>query len=258
MHGVYIGNGRMLVQPAFGGYLFVPSDEMNSMPELVTTGLYEAPLTKFLIKTVKPGQLVFDVGGNVGYFSVLLSRLVGGNGQVVVYEPNPRLQPFIRDNFAVNHLRSLLVPKAAYSESTTLTFHVAKRESGFSSIYKRDDVAEWETIEVEAEPLDVHAAKVQRIDLVKMDIEGAEYHAFVGMQRLFEQGKIGTVVFEWNRLTNPEDAARLVEILAKLEREQLMGFYLLNEAGETVPTPLAEVVKALWHPAVVMRRKGTL
>lgn len=249
----------MLVKPAFGGYLILPSDEMNSMPELVTTGIYEAPLTKYLIKTVKPGQIAFDVGGNVGYFTVLLSHLVGPSGQVVVYEPNPRLQPFIRENLAVNHQRrTVLIPKAVYSEAKTLTFHIAEHETGFSSIYKRDDIADWDVTQVEAEPLDRHINAVKQIDLVKIDIEGAEYHAFLGMQNLLQQGKIRTVIFEWNRVTCQEDADRLEALLRRLEQEQYMGFSLISESGDLVPRPLDEIVKSLWHPAVVMRRKGSL
>src|SRR4051812_28617155 len=56
LHGGYVGDGRVLVGPAWGGRLLLPSDDLTLMPELMTDGTYDVPFTAFLQRHVKPGD----------------------------------------------------------------------------------------------------------------------------------------------------------------------------------------------------------
>ncbi|NPV52973.1 MAG: FkbM family methyltransferase [Firmicutes bacterium] len=117
MHGVYIGNNRMLVSPLWGGRLIVPADDLSISPDLIINGVIELPLTKFLLHQVKAGQVVVDIGANIGYYSVLLGHLVGPVGHVFACEANPYLIPILADNLSINYLsdRTSIINKAIYS-----------------------------------------------------------------------------------------------------------------------------------------------
>jgi len=72
VHGIYIGNNKMLVAPKWGGKLVVPSDDLSITRGLILSGTFELLLTQFFINNVKFGNTVFDIGANIGYFTVLL------------------------------------------------------------------------------------------------------------------------------------------------------------------------------------------
>jgi hypothetical protein len=55
LHGTYAGDGRMLVAPAWGGRLLIPSEDLSLMPELVTRGTYDVPFTAFVQRQLRPG-----------------------------------------------------------------------------------------------------------------------------------------------------------------------------------------------------------
>jgi uncharacterized YccA/Bax inhibitor family protein len=101
MRGTYIGGQRMLVVTVYGGKLIIPSMDLSLSPELIISGSLELPLTKYLIKNIKQGFTVFDIGANLGYFTVLLGMLVGPTGKVFAYEPNPYLNSLLFDNLCI-------------------------------------------------------------------------------------------------------------------------------------------------------------
>ncbi len=59
---------------------------------MIDEGIFEPHSTRLVKKLVKPGDVAFDVGANIGYYSVLLSKVVGEAGQIFCFEPTARLQ----------------------------------------------------------------------------------------------------------------------------------------------------------------------
>ena len=88
-YGTYLGEGRMMVAVTWGGPLLTPADDMSLTPELVTHGIYEPAFTRYLMRTLKPGMRVVDVGANIGMHTVLMAGWVGTTGRVLAYEPSP-------------------------------------------------------------------------------------------------------------------------------------------------------------------------
>lgn len=253
----------MLVVTRWGGKLVVPSEDLSLTPELVAAGLIEVPLTRYLINTVRRGWTVFDVGANIGYFTILLGMLVGREGKVVSFEANPGVLRFLRDNVSMNYLaeRVSVHEKAVYSRRKSLKFYVVARFMGDSSIQKHgrewfeqraDEVTE---LEVEAEPLDMYLRDVERVNLIKMDIEGGEYQALLGMHSALVQGKIDTVVFELNKMMLQSDWGELLRLLQALEASSRYSFFALSEDGEPVPLSLEQLAALESYPFVVMRRR---
>jgi FkbM family methyltransferase len=261
MYGIYIGNNRFLIETSLGERLLAPADDLSVSLNLMLTGVHEAPLTKYLLRNVRAGQTVIDVGANIGYFTVLLGILVGPTGQVIAYEPHPLLCSVLLDNLAINYLhdRTEVFQKAVYSEEKELTLHIAKRFAGNSSIHRHgsdyfrhypDEIME---LHVAAEPLSRHLETHPFIDLIKIDIEGGEYHALLGLGPILEKKAVAQVVFELNRSMLRHDWPFLLELLHHYEDRFQLSFHSLSEGGESIPVELDGLLQSGSNPAVVMK-----
>ena len=124
------------------GYGFiVPGDDLTASMPLILNGNYEIELTQYLINNVKNGMTCFDVGANIGYFTVLLGLLIGESGKVYSFEANKKLIPFIRENILIHYLghRCKILEKAVYKENSRLNFKVCEKFGLNSSIYDRQE-----------------------------------------------------------------------------------------------------------------------
>ena len=154
-------------------------------------GTAEADMQRTLEQLVEPGQVVYDVGANIGFFTILCARLVGPQGKVYAFEPMPANAATLRHNLAINGLQNVTVVEQALSSSSGRAELFISPWSAFHSLnvegaVKRDnrgrDAAP--PIEVETVTLDefVREQGGETPDLVKLDVEGAELLALEGMR----------------------------------------------------------------------------
>jgi FkbM family methyltransferase len=251
LHGTYVGKDRVLVSTAWGGRLLLPSDDLSLMPELVATGTYDSPFTAFVQRHVKPGDTVIDVGAHAGLFTLLLAHQVWETGRVIAYEPNPRMLELLRDNVTMNWLsdRVEIVQKAAAAASGSLPFLAPSRYTMTGSLRPveqlletEDRVEALERLEVEAEPLDVHLGRFERIDLVKIDVEGAEEQVFAGMEQLLASGAVKRVSFEVARELLGGEWKPFAGRLTRLANEG-WEFCTISDTGEPAPISVAAIVE---------------
>lgn len=246
LHGTYVGDGRVLVAPLWGGRIHAASGDLSLTPELVAHGTYDTPFTNFIQKHINPGDVVFDVGANIGLFTILLGYQVWERGKVIAYEANPRVLPILRDNVAMNWFfdRVEIVPKAAAAEVGKLLFLVPSRFDSCGSLMPiehllstEDRRSEIERVEVDTEPLDIHAGRFERIDLIKVDVEGAEERVFAGMEALLGSGVVRRVSFEIARSHIGADWEPFSRRLRGL-RDAGWSFSTISESGEPEPASL--------------------
>ncbi|MGK9183780.1 FkbM family methyltransferase [Priestia filamentosa] len=263
MNGVYIGDNKMLISLDWNAHLVVPSNDLSLTPFLLTNGSIELPLTNFLRKNLKSGDTVIDIGANVGYFSVLIGSLIGPQGKLIAYEANPYLYSVLMDNLSINflHDRSNVYELAVYSSAKTLQFHTSKRFMGNSSLiqhsetYHKHYTDEIEEISVKTIKLDEHLQNIKHIDFVKIDIEGGEYHAFLGMKELMKTKKINTIIFELNPGMLQEQYTPFIKLLNELESIDGNVMYLLSNDGEKVPVSVDYLATLDGYPYVIMELK---
>jgi FkbM family methyltransferase len=250
LHGTYVGGGRVLVSTLWGGRLLMPSEDLSHMPELVSHGTYDVPFTAFLQREIKPGDTVFDIGANIGIFTVLAAYQVWEMGRVIAYEASPVNLGVLRDNVTLNWLsdRVEIVPKAAAAQTGRVPFLAPHRFGGSGSLQpvekllvsadRRDTV---DHIEVDAEPLDVHMDRVDRIALIKIDVEGAEEKVFSGMEGLLASGAVERVCFEFSRAHLGEDAEAFSRRLRGYEGDG-WRFATLPASGVPEHAPVDEII----------------
>jgi FkbM family methyltransferase len=136
-------------------------------------GTFEAARASDLQKLIQPGTIAYDLGANVGYYTLALSSLVGHTGHVFAFEPEARNVDFLRRHIKLNNLRNVTVIQAAVSNSRDLISFEGSRESGrigAGGSYRIPSISLDEFM----------TAGNPEPSFIKMDIEGAERLALDG------------------------------------------------------------------------------
>jgi FkbM family methyltransferase len=160
-------------------------------------GEVEPEVQAALQKYLKPGMTVFDVGANIGFFSLLAAKLVGPGGRVVAFEADPEIAARLRENLTRNSGAPVMVEElAVWSMSQPVFFARADTEvspdRGLGHVVddahteqeNRGAATAPATIRVEAVSLDEYVKGVAAPDFIKCDVEGAEVEVFRGAQKL--------------------------------------------------------------------------
>jgi FkbM family methyltransferase len=202
---LYFGDHTALVATRWGAKMLVDTRDAAIAPWLVLDSLWEAHVTGWLQQTLRPGQVFVDVGANVGYFTLLGGQIVGPHGRVVAVEAHPRLADLLRRNVIMNGIYGHVQTwhRAAWSSATDIKLHVRRNFAGNSSIGSIGDEAldrlgdTEEVVEVQAVPVDDLLEGLPPVDVLKVDVEGAELHVFTGLARTLQASPGITVMFEW-------------------------------------------------------------
>lgn len=155
---------------------------VGSSPHGCWLGSYEYEKQRFFAKEIKPNTIVFDIGANVGFYTLLASLLVGAQGRVVAFEPVPRNIRFLQRHLQMNHIKNVAVMEVAVSDA----FGVAAFDPGPDS--SQGKIAQDGELSVRTVCLDglIVAGEIPVPDSIKIDVEGAEMPVLVGAQNLLE------------------------------------------------------------------------
>lgn len=178
--------------------LLVSSKDSGLGLMLRTKSEFEPTQTKSFIKSITKGNIVLDIGANVGYYSVLASKLVGKRGQVFAFEPDPQNLKLLYKNLKVNNCKNVVVAESALGSKTeklALTQDVSNPgESSLSSLKSGKKVF------VDVITLDqfIKTQKIKTIDVIKMDVEGAELNVLNGGLKTLQNSKKLKLFIECN------------------------------------------------------------
>lgn len=153
----------------------------------VQEGIGEPLVQQALVDHLKPGMTFYDLGANIGFFSLMAARLVGPNGKVFSFEADPEIAARLRENLSRNQFSHAHVEqKAIWSQNTTVSFtRVDQNVSPDRGLGHVSQSASADgAIQVEAVSLDDYTASHPAPDLLKCDVEGAEAAVFQGAERL--------------------------------------------------------------------------
>lgn len=264
-HGVFLGGNRVLTQTARGVRLILDTRDIIMTPIVLLHGEWEPETSRALLDILRPGMTFVDVGANMGYFTCLAALAVragGAKGQVLAFEPDPESYEFLADNVALNWLFEgvHLERKGVYSRSTTLTLYKREKYVGNTSLGEVDagDLARiidrQTPHQVEVVSLDEYFLPGgQPIDVMKIDVEGAEPHVIQGMSGLLRAQPRMRLMMEWSpgqiRHTMKLDPAPMMQAL----REH--GFHASYIGDRLEPVDL-EAFDRIPHGMVLLDRGG--
>ncbi len=206
------------------------------------TNRHETETMAILDRLIQPGMTMLDIGAHVGYYTRRYAPKVGENGRVLAFEPHPRTFAVLKHN--VGHFDNVTLQQLALAEhpgtaelhdylimsaSGSLQFdegmkNLLKSQVSESDIAPRisDDFPD-NTFTVETKPVDdcLETMGITRVDVVKMDIEGAEIGALRGMKRTITRSHNLALVMEYNPQALEGFGHDPVQALAEVMR---MGF----------------------------------
>ncbi len=176
---------RRAVVPILTGPLRGMSWVVGAGPHGYWLGTYERDKQQWLQRVLRPGDCFFDIGANVGYYSLLASRLVGHAGRVIAFEPLPRNLTFLKRHLRMNGVRNTKLWEVAVSDvDGTMNF----AEGANPSIGK---LAENGSLQVRTVALDSlwREGLLPTPRVIKIDVEGAEAAVLRGAAQLLSDAR---------------------------------------------------------------------
>ena len=195
-----------------------------------------------------------DVGANIGYYTVIGARLVGPTGKVHCFEPHNGIRAKLEENIARNDFRNVVVHADAMAERTgSVAFFVSTvdQNQGISSIIS--GAGREASQPVPSISLDDFVAGLTppRVDLIKMDVEGAEPQVIAGGRRTLAAADAPAIIFEAGELAPMADALRAYGYRIKRHHYTLAGGLVLHDPD----TVFDDIFRGLRSPRLLRREE---
>ncbi len=206
----YIGDGLVYLPTSLGFPLIGFADDLQVTASLLLHRRWDVPTTRLLERLLRPGDAFLDIGANIGYFTIFGAALVGFNGRVHAFEPNPRTFDLLSRNVRLNNvghvctLHEAAVADAA-GDRALHTFRRNQASSTFAELPERL-LGEWhERPDTQAVPVTTLDAAFAGGDVVfsciKIDVEGSDGLLWAGGERVLPRARRAIArssCSEWN------------------------------------------------------------
>jgi FkbM family methyltransferase len=165
---------------------------------LLERGVIEPSITRLVKRLVGPGMTAVDVGANLGYYTLLFAEMVGPNGQVYAFEPVPYNASLLNRSVHANGYTNVIAVAKSVSNATgATTLHLNAGNFGNHTIVSGINAPSDGEVVVDTLSLDGFFDASQRIDFMKIDVEGAEGLVAQGAGRLLAQTPARIVMEFW-------------------------------------------------------------
>jgi FkbM family methyltransferase len=194
---------------------------------------YEKNTTNYMIKNINQGDNVIDVGANIGFMSLLLSKIVGQKGIVYAFEPDTTNFKILEKNIQFNSCNNIVAEQKIVSDKNG-KIKFALESSGVQHHIARND--DLNVIEIDSIILDDLIKKP--IKFVKIDVEGFEMNVLKGMKNIIKKNPELTLIVEFS-IGNQKRAGHNYSELPTLIES--LGYDMFNiETNDKVALPLSD------------------
>lgn len=219
---------------------------------LYVCGSYEPNELAFVDRVLRPGMTFIDIGANEGLYTLFAARRVGSSGHVIAVEPSSRERAILQANLARNRVDNVMVvPNALADKPGTAELKIAPTSHGGHNtlgqfVYEGDLAVARENVDVETLDGLVERLGIAQVDVVKVDIEGAELKLLLGGRNLLSRQRPILLVEANDEALKRQGASAeaLVDLLLSLDYQ----IQVFNESGMTEPwipgKPLSENIVA--------------
>ena len=160
---------------------------------------YEAATTRLVNRLLKPEMMMVDIGAHVGYFTLIAAKMVGPVGTVLSFEPDLDNHAALLKNIAMNNYQNVTVAQRAVSgREGHAQLHLSQTGSGRHSMFHHG-LPERGSVDIETTTLDATLEELgwPNVDLIKIDVEGAEISVLDGMAQLLKNQSDLNLVLEF-------------------------------------------------------------
>ncbi|MEA5466506.1 FkbM family methyltransferase [Leptothoe sp. PORK10 BA2] len=212
----------------------------TTIGKLLTIGNFELAELKFLMTSVNSGDVVFDIGANGGIFTVIAAKKVGENGHVYAFEPGGRELEILKRNIELNGLTNVTVVEVAVSNESGETKFAISEDGAMNSIsetqHPGQKIQSWTTVPVVTLDEFVAEQKIDHINFIKVDVEGAEKLVFDGAESLLDSHEPIIIMFEATNVTSSGFGYSTKDIIYQLFNQ---GFEVSALEGPGKLTPIS-------------------
>jgi FkbM family methyltransferase len=216
------GSAILFLTP-YGFQILLPATYTSLIIMALDGVLFHPALLELSRRVIRAGDIVVDGGSNVGFFALLAARLLGKNGRVFAFEPDPESFLLLRRNVESNGLLGTvqLEERALTDANGSFDFSVAVQEPMLSSLVARAQV-DSRVIRVHGVRLDDYFVMngIEKADVIKLDLEGAEPLALEGMTSALATARL--IIFEVNE---PQLAGVGVDPVELITRTAVTGAF---------------------------------
>ena len=223
------------VRLPFGAWWLAKSSALDY--ELLTSG-FESAEIRFVQRFLRPCMTVLDIGAHHGLYTLLASKRIGAHGKVIAFEPSPRERVRLKKHLRLNRLRNVVLHEFALGAQTAeADLFLADGINDWCNSLRRPVESAGQTVRVQVHKLDdvLSQSNVERVDFMKVDVEGAELDTFKGAIELLSRPPRPVVMAEvYDIRTHPwgYDACEIVRFLANLDYR----WFSLNDDGTLAAT----------------------
>lgn len=196
---IYLGDHEALTEIHNGCRVYVDTRDVGICSHLMWGGRWETWIEQALMPCVRPGMQVCDIGANFGYYTLLMASTVGASGKVYSFEANPEIFRLLEKSVSVNGFRSRVdLHNVALAHAPgVMDFAFEPAYSGGGSVVGAQPGPGRTIIQVRAERLDDLVPPDASVQVMKIDVEGAEAMVLAGGRRLMSSADLKTVVMEF-------------------------------------------------------------
>lgn len=205
---IEISDGRVVMTSRTDGIkILCDSEDKRIAPiEILNFLRYEKEDSEMVFRLVGDGDTVFDVGANVGWYSIGLAKRYP-SCKIYSFEPIPKTFGYLKENVAANGVKNVQVFQQGFSDKTSeLTFYYYPEGSGNASLARLADASSVQEIRCKVQKLDEFMLQLDaQVDFIKCDVEGAELLVFQGgLQTLKKQKPIvfSEILRKWSSKFN--------------------------------------------------------
>lgn len=222
--------GRNVAESVLGSDLTVQFDDLHMSAPIGLRGfLYrvrrasmEAYMSKLFLDAIRPNSVVLDVGACVGYYTLLAAKR---GAKVFAFEPDANVFKFLVENIRQNNLSERVVAVSSAVSSTTGTTTFFINDDPVLNSFFANSGAVKHIVEVNTTTIDEFIDKRTTLDVVKIDIEGAELGALAGMQQTLARSKELTMFVESNPDCLRSAGHSPQELITRIEG---LGFHVMR------------------------------
>jgi len=181
-----------------GHKLYVSNSFDCQTESLVKKGVYEEFNTKFIKKNVREGDVVLDIGANIGYFTLICASLVGKTGKVFAFEPEPKNFEILKKNVTENGYDNVILENMALSNRKGIVdLYLSDESTGMHRIYSSKLTSD-KHIKVNVTTLDEYfQEQIPNIAFIKLDVEGSEFGVLQGMKSILNKNRQLKMILEY-------------------------------------------------------------
>jgi FkbM family methyltransferase len=178
-------------------------------------GTYEESEAKIMEEKIKVGNIVVDVGANIGLHTLNMARIVGNTGRVFAFEPDPSNFEILEKNVKINNYQNIILEQKAVGDKNGRTTLYQSDHPGMHRIFPQTKQAKGQ-VQVELTSLDkyfIDSNLADKINFIKIDVEGLEFSVLKGMKNILKNNKKIKILFEFAPKNTMEAGFTPIELL---------------------------------------------